>query len=126
MLPAVPRSKTPVHRQDDVDRASVQPNDVDEDLTEPELAPPVRPIPGAPVSPEVARSRKETLISPIPALMAAQMNQEDRGDATPKFIDLRDEVTSKVLTPHHDVVLKDDDSDYVLEFVAPVKLDPGR
>lgn len=126
MRAAVPRSKTPVHRDVDAESARLeQPGDVDEDRTEPELSPPIRTSPGAAVPSDEARSRKETLISPIPALMAAQMNEDDHADATPRLIDLRDDITSKVAAPVQEPLLPDDDSDYVVEFVNPTKSDGG-
>jgi hypothetical protein len=107
------------------------------DVTEPELAPPVRPTPvGSKISekipekaPDRVRSRKETLVSPIPALLAASMKQirEDKGDATPVPVPVRAEETSRFETSDQRALLMDDEadfeSDYIVELVDIHKID---
>jgi hypothetical protein len=106
-MPAVaPRTKTP----------AVEPVRTG-DVTERESAPPSRPSPVAAVSPPPVRSRKETLVSPIPALLAASMGEirEDQCDATPLPIEVRGEETSRFAFADQEALLMEDDSDYVVE-----------
>jgi hypothetical protein len=84
-------------------------------------APPVRPTPvGAKIS-DTARSGKQTLISPIPALLAASMKQarEDKGDATPIPVAVRGEVTSRFASSDQEALMMDDEleADYIVEVV---------
>ncbi len=101
-LPA-PRTKTPAVEQIQAD-----------EITQQEAAPPEKEAPVVVRPREAVRSRKETLVSPIPALLAKKMAEvrEDRGDATPLPIDRRSEQTSRFQVP--------DESDYVVE-VEPHK-----
>lgn len=102
-LPA-PRTKTP----------AVEPIQAEE-ITQQEEAPPEKPAPvEARPSDSAVRSRKETLVSPIPALLAAKMGEirEERHDGTPTPVDRRSEQTSRFQLPA--------DDDYVVE-VEPHK-----
>ena len=96
------------------------------DVTEREASPLVRrtPVPAPQVHlPEPVRSRRPTLVSPIPALLAASMSEfrEDRGDATPLPIDLRADETSRFEAADQAALLVDSESDYVVEVVDPDK-----
>ena len=104
------------------DSQAVEPSST-RDLTEPELAPPVRRTPVAGIAQQPVRSRKETLVSPIPALLAASMGEirEDRGDATPLPVDLRLDSTSRVEEAEQRSLLFEDESEYVVEVVDPGK-----
>jgi hypothetical protein len=106
------------------------------DLTERESAPPVWPAPSAraklpapPVPiPELVRSRKATLVSPIPALLAAQMTEivEELSGATPFPLAMRQEPTSRFDISDQQILLSSttsDEDDYVVELVHPVKSD---
>lgn len=110
MSASAPRSKTP----------AVEPNRTG-DSTQPELAPPERPSPVGPhlPSPDPVRARKQTLVSPIPALLAASMSEVrdegDRGEATPLPVELRSEATSRVDITDHRRLMMNDDADYVVE-----------
>jgi hypothetical protein len=116
------------------------------DVTEPELAPPVRPTPvGSKINekinskidskissksnekvpekaPDRVRSRKETLVSPIPALLAASMKQirEDKGDSTPVPIAVRGEETSRFETSDQRALLMDDEADFESDYIVEV------
>lgn len=117
MPAAVTRSKTPVSA--DSNAAAVEPNSAD-DLTQPEVALPVRRTPLQSTIPELTRSRKKTLVSPIPALLAAQMVEirEDRSDATPIPVELRGDATSRFATSDQEALLNaEEHEDYVVEVV---------
>jgi hypothetical protein len=97
---------------------AVEPNRTS-DSTEPQLAPPVRPSPVGPQlpSPDPVRARRATLVSPIPALLAASMSEvREESEGTPEAVDLRTEATSRFdASQHPDLMLDDDDADYVVE-----------
>jgi len=117
MPPSVPRTLTP----------AVEPSTV-RDVTEPELAPPTRrtPVPSLP-PPPIVRSRKATLVSPIPALLAASMTEiREEGDGTPQPIDIRNEATSRFEATNERALMMADESEYVVELddVQPAK--PGK
>jgi hypothetical protein len=93
-------------------------------VTEPELALPMRRTPGSGIRSDAAvRARKQTLLSPIPALLAASMGEirEGKNDATPLPIDLRTDSTSRLDEADVRSLLFDDDSEYVVEVVDPAK-----
>jgi hypothetical protein len=107
MSASVPRTKTP----------AVEPSRT-KDTTEPELAPPVRPSPVGPhlPSPDPVRARRPTLVSPIPALLAASMGEvRDDPEATPTPVDLRSDATSRFEAADQQKLMMDDDADYVVE-----------
>jgi hypothetical protein len=114
----VPRTKTPTV----ADFESTEVNDPPE-LTEPELAPVVRPSPVAHEPLAAPRSRRETLVSPIPALLAASMREirEDASDAARSAVVHPADERSPFVDgdPRH--LLAEDDSDYVVELLDPVK-----
>lgn len=97
-LPA-PRTKTP----------AVEPIQAEE-ITQQEEAPPEKaaPVEARPASEAAVRSRKQTLVSPIPALLATKMGQirEERGDGTPLPVDRRSEQTSRFELPDDDYVVE--------------------
>lgn len=117
MRTVAPRRRTPVS-----DSPAVEPSST-RDLTEPEAAPPTRRTPVAGVSQEPMRSRTKTLVSPIPALLAASMREirEDKEDATPLPIDLRSDSTSRVDELELRNLLFADESEYVVEVVESSK-----
>jgi hypothetical protein len=70
------------------------------------------------------RARRATLVSPIPALLAASMSEvrdEERepADGTPEPIDARADATSQIAAEEQRKLMMDDD-DYVVE-VDPAK-----
>jgi hypothetical protein len=106
---------------------AVEPNQTS-DTTQPEPAPPVKRTPVQTPPHENVRSRKATLVSPIPALLAASMSEfhEERADsAAPQAVDARVDATSRfeaadqnaLLADTRDTVLSDsdEDSDYIVE-----------
>jgi hypothetical protein len=107
---SAPRTKTP----------AVEPSN-SRDVTEREVSPPVRrnPIPAPP--PDPLRARRQTLVSPIPALLAATMGDvaEDRAEATPLPVDVRADETSRFEVADQNALLNKDasDDDYVVELV---------
>lgn len=120
MRAAAPRTITPAV----ADSQAVEPS-TGRDVTEREMAPPMRRTPVAGVTTEPVRSRKATLVSPIPALLAASMGEirEDKGDATPLPIDIRNDATSRVEAVEQQLLFEDD-SEYIVEVVDPSK--PGK
>jgi len=91
------------------------------DPARPKLAPPARPSPVGPhlPSPDPVRARRATLVSPIPALLAASMSEvrdEDRepNDGTPQPVDARADATSQIDADDQRKLMMDDD-DYVVE-----------
>jgi hypothetical protein len=118
MRAAAPRTLTPTG----ADAQAVEPSS-GPDVTQREVAPPVRRTPVGGVTVEPVRSRKATLASPIPALLAASMGEfrEDKGDATPLPIDLRNDATSRLDTREQQSLLFEDDSEYVVEVDDPDK-----
>lgn len=107
MSASVPRTEPP----------AVEPDLADE-LTQPELAPPIRPSPMGPhlPSPDPVRARRATLVSPIPALLAASMGEvREDADATPQPVDARGEATSRFDATSHPDLMMTDDGDYVVE-----------
>lgn len=107
MSASAPRTKTP----------AVEPNRT-KDSTEPELAPPIRPSPLGPQlpPPDPARARRQTLVSPIPALLAASMGEvRDEPEATPTPVDVRSDATSRLDDTDQQRLLMDDDADYIVE-----------
>ncbi len=112
MRTAAPRTKTP----------AVEPN-MTRDVTEREAAPPLRPNPLVTLPPPDARARRATLVSPIPALLAASMTEvrDDRGDATPLPIDTRSDQTSRFSAADQHALLMSDEADYVVEVGDPDK-----
>jgi hypothetical protein len=89
------------------------------DTTEPALAPPIRPSPVGPhlPSPDPVRARRATLVSPIPALLAASMSEvREEAEGTPQPVDQRTEATSRFdASEHPELMLDEDDDDYVVE-----------
>jgi hypothetical protein len=70
-------------------------------------------------SPDPVRARRATLVSPIPALLAASMSEvrdeeRDTGDATPEPVDARADATSQIDADDQRKLMMDDD-DYVVE-----------
>ncbi len=123
MPAAVTRSKTPVST--DTNAATVEASSA-ADLTEPEVALPVRKTPLQSTLPDLVRSRRQTLVSPIPALLAAQMVEirEDRAEATPIPIpiDGRGDATSRFAASDQEALLNaDEPEDYVVEVVEAHK-----
>lgn len=99
--------------------SAVEPS-VTRDVTERELAPFVRPPPAPATPADAVRSRKKTLVSPIPALLAASMGEireeEEHVEATPLPIDLRADETSRFEAADQRALL-DGEADYVVEVV---------
>ena len=119
MATGSPRSSAPFTR----DPAAAEPSSV-RDVTEPELALPIRRTPGRGIALDaVARARKPTLVSAIPALLAASMGEirEARNEATPLPVDERAELTCRLDESVQRSLLLEDDPEYIVEVG-----DPGR
>jgi hypothetical protein len=124
-MPAAPPPKAPTVP----DPEPVGVNDSAE-LTEPELAPVVRPDPVAgPVQPErpaARRSHKKTLVSPIPALLAASMSEirEYSANASRSAVDRGAAAASPFVDADARHLQSEDDSEYVVELLDVIK--PAR
>ena len=125
MSAVFPRRPTPA----DADSATVEPS-ATSDMTERETVPPTWTTSGRAVLPPpfpvdaAVRSRKETLVSPIPALLAAQMGEfaDELGDATPLPVEVRQDATSRFdITAQRALLATDEEehSEYVVELVQP-------
>ena len=89
------------------------------------MAPPAWATPAQSTPPDFVRSRKDTLVSPIPALLAAQMADiwEDRALATPRPVDIREDATfrSEVAVAGDDALLAaEEPEDYLVEVMGSV------
>jgi hypothetical protein len=118
MSAGAPRSKTPVGAA----VPAIEPNE-NAERTDPQMAPSVWATPAQPTPPDFVRSRKETLVSPIPALLAAQMADiwEDRALATPRPVDIREDTTSRsaVAGAGDDALIRaEEPEDYLVEVVG--------
>ena len=117
MRTPVPRTKTPTKSDAD----AVEPS-LTRDLTEPQVAPPTRstPVGGTTVA-RAARKLKQTLVSPIPAILAESMSQirEERSGATPFTGAAHAKGAAELDAVDQDALLVDEDldSDYVVEVI---------
>jgi hypothetical protein len=72
-------------------------------------------------SPDPVRARRPTLVSPIPALLAASMGEvrdeeRDDGDGTPQPVDVRADATSQIdADEQRKLMMDDEDDDYIVE-----------
>jgi hypothetical protein len=92
--------------------------------------PPLRLPPPLPFPAAALRARRSTLVSPIPALLAAKMKIRqtldgagNARDATPLPIDGRNDVTARQGAEDRASILRQGDADYLVE-VDPVKTQP--
>jgi hypothetical protein len=126
MSAARPRMDTPVASESE----AVAPNLTD-DFTEPAPAPERRATPVPPPQAMAVRSRKATLVSPIPALLAASMKDSRLGqgghdghdgrsplDATPLPADARIDVTSRLTDDARESLLATEAGEYLVEVDA--------
>ena len=118
MPPPRPRTNTP----------AVEPNQTS-DVTQREAAPLMRPtpVPDPPSGarklsklppPPAVRSRKETLVSPIPALLAASMTDvgEENPEAAPAPVAVGGDATSRFeVADHQRALAMVDEGEYVVE-----------